>query len=68
MIIFEKEKFLNEIKEHGVSATDPMAKQKIQFLIEDYLLNTSYRKGAVIDKIKECAADYFAGLPATISM
>lgn len=66
MIIFEKEKFLNEIKEHGVSATDPMAKQKIQFLIEDYLLNTSYRKGAVIDKIKECAADYFAGLPDAI--
>lgn len=66
MIVFDIEKYLKEIKSSGVSATDPLARQKINYLIEDMVLHSSYRKSKIIDKVKSIAADYFAGLPDAI--
>ena len=40
MVIFEKTKYLKNIKENGINANDIYAKQKLRFLIEDYMLNT----------------------------
>ena len=43
-----------------------MRSKKINFLIEDLILNSSYRKNKVIELVKECAKDYFFGLPDEI--
>ncbi len=66
MIIFDIEKYLKEIKSSGVGATDPLARQKINYLVEDMVLHSSYRKSKILDKVKSVAADYFAGLPDAI--
>ena len=61
MVIFEKTKYLKDIKQRGITSNDKYAKQKINFLIEDLILNSSYRKNKVIELVKECAKDYFFG-------
>lgn len=66
MVIFEKTKYLKDIKQRGITSNDKYAKQKINFLIEDLILNSSYRKNKVIELVKERAKDYFFGLPDEI--
>lgn len=63
MIIFENEKFLADIKKNGIGETDPDAKFKINYLMEDMVFNSSYRKNKIIEKIKAIARPYFYGLP-----
>lgn len=63
MIIFENEKYLQNIKKNGIGATDPNAKFKINYLMTDYVLNSSYRKNKIIEMIKDTAREYFYGLP-----
>lgn len=63
MVIFEKTKYLKNIKENGINANDIYAKQKLRFLIEDYMLNTTYMKNKIICFVKQIAKDYFSGLP-----
>ena len=59
MIIFDNEKFLADIKKNGIGETDPDAKFKINYLIEDMVFNTSYRKNKIIEKVKSIASPYF---------
>lgn len=66
MIIFDKDKYLKDIKENGIGATDQCAKQKIRYVIEDFILNSSYRKNKIVEKVKEIAREYFTGLPDEI--
>ena len=63
MIIFENEKYLQEIKKNGIGATDQYAKFKIHYLVEDFVFNTTYRKNKIIEIVKELAKEYFKGLP-----
>ncbi len=63
MIIFENKKFLADIKKNGIGATDPDAKFKLRFVMEDLVFNSSYRKNKIIEKIKAIARPYFYGLP-----
>lgn len=66
MIIFESDKFLAEVKKNGIGETDPDAKFKINYLIEDMVFNSSYRKNKIIEKIKAIAKPYFYGLPDSL--
>lgn len=66
MIILDVDKYLEDIKRDGIGATDIYATQKLQVLIDDFVKNTSYKKGKIIDKVKTIAADYFSGLPDDI--
>lgn len=66
MIIFENEKFLEDIRKNGIRATDQNAEFKIKYLIYDLVLNSSYRKNKIIDIVKALASDYFNGLPENI--
>lgn len=63
MIIFENEKYLDDIRKNGIGATDRNAKLKINYLISDLVLNSSYRKNKIIDIVKNLASEYFYGLP-----
>lgn len=63
MIIFENEKYLDDIRKNGIGATDQNAKFKINYLISDLVLNSSYRKNKIISIVKSVASDYFQGLP-----
>lgn len=63
MIIFENEKYLQEIKKNGIGATDLYAKFKINYLIEDLVFNSTYRKNKIIEIVKNLAQAYFNGLP-----
>lgn len=66
MIIFENDKFLAGIKKNGIGETDPDAKFKINYLMEDMVFNSSYRKNKIIEKIKAIARPYFYGLPDSL--
>lgn len=66
MIIFENEKYLKNIKKNGISATDQNAKIKINYLITDLVLNSSYRKNKIISIIRDLASEYFHGLPENL--
>lgn len=63
MIIFENEKYLQDIKKNGIGATDQYAKFKIHYLVEDFVFNTTYRKNKIIEIVKGLAKEYFKGLP-----
>lgn len=63
MIIFENEKYLQDIKKNGISATDIYAKFKINYLIEDLVFNSTYRKNKIIEMVRKIAQAYFNGLP-----
>lgn len=63
MIIFDNDKFLTDIRKNGISETDPDAKFKINYIIEDMVFNSSYRKNKIIEKVKTIAKPYFYGLP-----
>lgn len=63
MIIFEKDKFLQDIKKNGIGATDQYAKFKINYLVEDLVFYSKYRKNKIIDIVKDLAQAYFNGLP-----
>ena len=63
MIIFENEKYLEDIKKNGIGATDQYAKFKINYLFEDLVFNSKYRKNKIIEIIKDLAQAYFNGLP-----
>lgn len=64
MIIFENEKYLENIRKNGIGATDKNAKFKINYLISDLVKNTSYRKSKIISIVKDLTSEYFCGLPA----
>ena len=66
MIIFENEKYLDSIRKNGISTTDQNAKFKINYLISDLVLNSSYRKNKIISIVKDLAGDYFHGLPDSL--
>ncbi len=66
MIIFDNDKFLADIKKNGIGETDPDAKFKINYLMEDMVFNSSYRKNKIIEKIKAIARPYFYGLPDSL--
>ena len=66
MIIFENDKFLAAVKKNGINETDPYAKFKINYIIEDMVFNSSYRKNKIIEKVKSIARQYFYGLPDDI--
>lgn len=66
MIIFENKKFLEEIRKNGIGATDQYAKFKINYLISDLVLNSSYRKNKIIGIVKNLASEYFHGLPENL--
>ena len=66
MIIFENDKFLAAVKKNGISETDPYATFKINYIIEDMVFNSSYRKNKIIEKVKSIARQYFYGLPDDI--
>ena len=63
MIIFENEKYLQDIKKNGIKATEQNAKFKINYLMADLTVNTSYRKNKIISIVRNLAKEYFAGLP-----
>lgn len=63
MIIFEREKYLDDIRKNGIRANDQNAKFKINYLISDLVLNSSYRKNKIISIVKSLASDYFQNLP-----
>lgn len=63
MIIFENEKYLQEIKKNGIGATDQYAKFKINYLMEDLVFSSTYRKNKILEIVKESAKEYFTGLP-----
>lgn len=63
MIIFNREKYLENIRKNGIGATDKNAKFKINYLISDLVRNTSYRKNKIISIVKDLASEYFYGLP-----
>lgn len=62
MIIFDYDKHLKSIKDNGVCATDSRANEKIDFLLKDMIYNSTYKKGAIIKKVKSIASDYYRGL------
>lgn len=66
MIIFDYDKYLNDVKKNGISATDIHATHKINDLLDDMIFNTTYKKGKVIQKVKDIASDYYNGLPEDI--
>lgn len=66
MIIFNRDKYLADIKKNGIGATDYYAKQKLQYYMEYLIFHTSYKKHAIIDKVRKIAASYFEGLPDSI--
>lgn len=66
MLIFENEKFLTSIKKEGISANDINARFKLQYLLCDLIQNSTYKKGKIIEIVKNIANDYFAGLPENI--
>lgn len=66
MIILDEEKYIEEIKSCGIGATDPYATQKLKAVMNDFVLNSSYKKGKIVEKVKAIAEDYFHGLPDEI--
>ena len=66
MIIFDYDKYLKQIKKDGIGATDTRANEKIDMLLTDMIFNTTYKKGKIINKVKDIADDYYKGLPENI--
>lgn len=66
MIVFDNDKFLMEIKNKGIGSTDLYAMFKLNFLMEDLVFNSTYRKNKIIEKVKSIAQEYFYGLPDNI--
>lgn len=66
MIIFDYKKYLKDVKKNGISATDIHATHKINDLLNDMIFNSPYKKGKVINKVKDIASDYYSGLPDEI--
>lgn len=66
MIIFDYDKYIKDIKKNGIGATDIRANSKINDVLTDLIFNTTYKKGKIINKVKEIASDYYRGLPEGI--
>lgn len=66
MIIFDYDKYIKDIKKNGIGATDIRANTKINDVLTDLIFNTTYKKGKIINKVKEIASDYYRGLPEKI--
>ena len=66
MIIFDYDKYIKDIKKNGIGATDIRANSKINDVLTDLIFNTTYKKGKIINKVKEIASDYYRGLPEKI--
>ena len=66
MIIFDYENYLKNVKKNGISATDIHATTKINDLLTDMIFNSTYKKGAIFNKVKDVAKDYYSGLPNDI--
>lgn len=66
MVVFENDKYLNDIRKNGISATDSYAEKKIRDLISDLVNNSEYRKNKVLSIVKNIAKDYFYGLPESL--
>ena len=66
MIIFDYEQYLKNVKKDGIGATDIHATTKINDLLTDMIFNTSYKKGKIINKVKDIASEYYSGLPDEI--
>lgn len=67
MVIFDKEKYIEDVKLNGIGATDPYASEKLKVIMRYYILNSKYKKGKIIEKVLEIARDYFKGLPDNIA-
>lgn len=67
MIIFDKKRYIEDIKREGIGATDPYAKQKMQIVMDDFVQNSTYKPGKIIEKVMSIANDYFNGLPDAIA-
>jgi len=63
MIVYENEKIIKNIKKNGIGQNDKYSDFKIRYLMYDLCTNTSYRKGKIINIVKDIAEDYFQGLP-----
>ena len=66
MIIFDYKRYIKDIKKNGIGATDIRANTKINDVLTDLIFNTTYKKGRIINKVKEIASDYYRGLPEQI--
>ena len=66
MVIFDYEKYIAQIKETGISATEKNANQKISLLMQYYIDNTDYSKGVIFNQVKKIAKEYFDGLSTDI--
>ena len=66
MIIFDYGKYIKKIKKDGIGATDIRANEKIDTILNDMIFNTSYKKGKIINKVKDIADDYYKGLPENL--
>ena len=66
MIIFDYKRYIKDIKQNGIGATDIRANTKINDVLTDLIFNTTYKKGRIINKVKEIASDYYRGLPEQI--
>ena len=66
MIIFDYEKYIKQIKKDGIGATDIRANEKIDTILMDMIFNTTYKKGKIINKVKDIADDYYKGLPENL--
>ena len=63
MIIFEHEKYLQNMRKNGIGATDKNAEFKIRYVMENLIHTSTYRKNKIMLIIKNLASDYFHGLP-----
>ncbi len=67
MIIFDRQRYIEDIKRDGIGAADPYAKQKMQTIMNDFVQNSTYKSGKIIEKVMGIASDYFNGLPDAIA-
>lgn len=62
MIVFEKEKFLQNIRKNGIGA-ERDAEHKIKYLIAELVQNSTYSRGRIIGIVKNTAKEYYDRFP-----
>lgn len=63
MVIFDNDKYLENIKKEGIGATDIYARKKMQLVMSDLVQNSTYKRNKILEKVKTVATEYFHGLP-----
>lgn len=66
MLIPEFTKYIDRIKQEGISGTDKYGRRKIEDVMTDLVINTSYRRNKIFSIVRGIADGYYNGLPESL--